>query len=142
MEKQIQLSESYETKYEHYVHSVGTLMFHLQWCTKYRYKMFRKPENAKLLEACIRRSASRNGIKIIEVNVQPEHIHCIVLVKFNVSASRALNILKGGSSFLFFKYKEKARLRYPKGHLFSKGKFASSVGFVQLDVVKNYVRNQ
>jgi len=142
MEKQITISESYENKYEHYAHSVGTLMFHLQWCTKCRYKMFRKEENAKLLEACVRRSASRNGIKIIEINVQPEHVHCIVLVKFSVSASKALQILKGGSSKIYFEHKEKARLRYPKGHLWSRGKFASSVGFVQLDVVQNYVRNQ
>ena len=60
----------------------------------------------------------------------------------NLSASKTLQILKGGSSYLFFKYKEKTRLRYPKGHLWSRGKFASSVGFVQLDVVQNYVRNQ
>jgi REP element-mobilizing transposase RayT len=107
MEKITQLSESYETKYEHYAHSVGTLMFHLQWCTKYRYKMFRKTENAKLLEACIRRAASRNEIKIIELNVQPEHIHCIVLVKFSLSVSKTLQILKGGSSKLFFEHKKK-----------------------------------
>jgi len=142
MKNQIQLSESYETKYEHYTHSVGTLMFHLQWCTKYRYKMFRKLETARLLGACIRRSASKNEIKIIELNVQPEHVHCIVLVKFSVSASRVLQILKGGSARLFFEHKEKARLRYPRGHLWSRGKFASSVGFVQLDVVQNYVRCQ
>ena len=142
MENQIQISESYKNKYEHYEHAVGTLMFHLQWCTKYRYKMFRKLENAKLLEACIRNSASRNGIKIIELNVQPEHIHCIVLVKFSFSVSRVLQILKGGSAKLFFEYKEKARLRYPRGHLWSRGKFASSVGFVQLETVQNYIRNQ
>lgn len=142
MENQIQLSESYETKYKHYAHSVGILMFHLQWCTKYRYKMFQKPENAKLLEACIRRSASRNQIKIIELNVQPERIHCIVLVKFLFSVSRTLQILKGGSAKLFFKQKEKAKLRHPKGYLWSLRKFAYSVGFVQLDVVQNYVRCQ
>ena len=142
MKNQIQLSESYETKYEHYAHSVGTVMLHLQWCTKYRYKMFRKPETAKLLDACIRRSASRNEVKIIELNVQSEHVHCIVLVKFSISASRVLQILKGGSAKLFFEHKEKARLRYPRGHLWSRGKFASSVGFVQLDVVQNYVRCQ
>ncbi|HDK41766.1 MAG TPA: hypothetical protein ENG87_00170, partial [Candidatus Pacearchaeota archaeon] len=34
------------------------------------------------------------------------------------------------------------RLRYPRGHLWSRGKFASSVGFVQLDKVTEYVRNQ
>jgi len=142
MENQIQISESYEEKYEHYAHSVGTLMFHLQWCTKYRYKMFRKSENAKLLEACVRRSASRNKIKIIEINVRPEHVHCIILVGFSFSVSKVLQILKGGSAKLFFEHKEKARLRYPRGHLWSRGKFASSVGFVQFDVVKNYVRNQ
>ena len=70
MEKQIQLSESYVNKYEKYAHSVGTLIFHLQWCTKYRYKMFRKEENRKLLEACVRRQATKHGIKIIEINVQ------------------------------------------------------------------------
>lgn len=136
------LSESYEAKYQHYAHSVGTLMFHLQWCTKYRYKMFHKPENAKLLEACIRRSASRNEIKIIELNVQQEHVHCIVLVKFSFSVSKVLQILKGGSAKLFFEHKGRARLRYPRGHLWSRGKFASSVGFVEFSKVKKYVREQ
>jgi len=145
MKQELLFSESgarLENKYEHYAHSVGTLMLHLQWCTKYRYKMFRKSENAKLLDACIQRSASKDGIKIIELNVQPEHVHCIVLVKFSLSTSKALQILKGGFSYLFFKQKEKTRLRYPRGHLWSKGNFASIVGFVQLDVVQNYVRNQ
>ena len=142
MENQIKLSESYEEKYKHYAHAVGTIMLHLEWCTKYRYKMFRKEENKNLLSACIRRAASLHKIKIIELNVQPEHIHCIVLVRFSFSASRVLQILKGISSRLYFSYKEKSILRYPKGHLWSRGKFASSVGFVQLDVVRNYVKNQ
>jgi putative transposase len=142
METQIQLSESYENKYQHYEHSVGTIMLHLEWCTKYRYKMARKEENRALLSACIRRAASKHEIKIIELNVQPEHVHCIVLVKLDISASKALQLLKGGSSYLFFRKQEKARLRYPRGHFWSRGKFASSVGFVQLDVVQNYVRTQ
>ena len=142
MENQTQLSEGYKEKYEHYEHAVGTIMLHLEWCTKYRYKMFRKEENKNLLSACIRRAASMHEIKIIELNVQPEHIHCVVLVKFTLSASKVLQLLKGISSKIFFEHKEKARLRYPKGHLWSRGKFASSVGFVQLDVVRNYIRNQ
>lgn len=142
MEKQTNLSESYTEKYKHYAHGVGTLMFHLEWCTKYRYKMFRKEENRKLLEACIRRAASMHEIKIIEVNVQPEHVHCVVLVKFSLSVSKVLQLLKGISARLFFEKKEHARLRYPRGHLWSRGKFAATVGFVQIDVVREYVRNQ
>ena len=104
--------------------------------------MFRKEENKNLLSACIRRAVSMHEIKIIELNVQPEHIHCIVLVKFSFSTSKVLQLLKGISSRLFFEYQKKARLRYLGGNLWSRGKFASSVGFVQLETVQNYVRNQ
>ena len=136
------VSESFEEKYERHEHSVGKMMLHLEWCTKYRYKMFGKTEYRNLVSACIRRAASLHQIKIIELNVQPEHVHCIVSFDFVSSASGVLQILKGLSAKLFFQHHKKARLRYPRGHLWSKGKFVSSVGFVQLDVVQNYVRTQ
>ncbi|MBI2044182.1 IS200/IS605 family transposase [Candidatus Pacearchaeota archaeon] len=129
-------------EYEKHDHSVGIMMLHLEWCTKYRYKMFGKYEYKNLISAYIKRAASLHNIKIMEINIQPEHIHCIVSVSFAFSASKVLQILKGVSAKLFFQYHEKARLRYPRGHLWSRGKFASSVGFVQLEVVQNYVRNQ
>ena len=137
MEAQITINQ-----YKHFDHSVGVMMLHLEWVTKYRYKMFGKINYKNLMEACVRRSASRNNIKILEIDVQPEHIHCVVEIGFSMSVSKVLQFLKGGSSRLFFQFHEKARLRYPRGHLWSRGKFASSVGFVQLDVVRNYVRNQ
>ena len=131
-----------ENNYEKYEHSVGKIMLHLEWCTKYRYKMFQKFEYKNLILACIRRAASLHEIKIIEINVQPEHVHCVVSFSFVFSASKVLQILKGISAKLFFQHHEKARLRYPKKHLWSRGKFASSVGFVQLETIQNYVRNQ
>jgi len=142
MEKQILISESYAEKYERSRHSVGVSMWHFEWCTKYRYKMFRKEEQRTLVVACIRRAASKHGIKIIELNVQPEHVHCVVGISLTMSPAKALQILKGGSAFLFFRANEKARLRYPRGHLWSPGKFASSLGFIQLETAKSYVRNQ
>ena len=129
-------------EYKNYEHSIGKIMLHLEWCTKYRYKMFQKFEYKNLISACIRRAASLHQINVIELNVQPEHIHCIVSVAFSFSVSKVLQILKGLSAKLFFEYHTKARLRYPRGHLWSRGKFGASVGFVQLDIVQNYVRNQ
>ena len=137
MEQQLEINQYKKTD-----HSVGVVMLHLQWCTKYRYKMFRKLKYKNLLDACIRKSATRNGVKIIELDVQPEHVHCVVEVSFTLSVSKVLQFLKGGSAKLFFEFAPKMRLRYPRGHLWSRGKFASTVGFVQLDVVKDYVRNQ
>ena len=142
METQILISESYAEKYERSNHSVGISMWHFEWCTKYRYRMFGKEDQRNLIIAFIRRAASMHGIKILELNVQPEHVHCVVGISLTMTPVKALQILKGVSARLFFSYNEKARWRYPKGHLWSPGKFAASLGFIQLDVAKNYVRNQ
>jgi putative transposase len=123
-------------------HSVGISMWHFEWCTKYRYKMFKKQEYLKLAEACIRRAASLHRITIIEISVMPDHVHLIIQISLDLSPAKALQILKGLSAKLFFKHHEKARFRYPKGHLWSHGKFAASLGFVQTEVALNYVRNQ
>lgn len=145
MQKQILLSESYERnedKYERGNHHVGISMWEFEWCPKYRYKMFRKWKYKKLAEACIRRAASENKIKWIELNVQPEHIQGTASIPLTMSPSKALQLLKGRSAFLFFKNHEKARLRYPKGHLWARGRFAASLGFVQVEVVNEYVKSQ
>ena len=139
--KQILLSESF-VGYKKSAYSVGVSLWHMQWCTKYRFEMMRKEENAKLMEACVRRSASRNKIKILDISVESEHVHVVVELKLTMTPSWALQILKGGSSFLFFRKKPNCRLRYPRGHFWSPGKFASSVGFIELDAARTYVQNQ
>ena len=128
--------------YNHYSHSVGVMMLHLEWKPKYAYKMFKKEDQKNLITACIRRAASLHQIKIIVISVMPEHVHCEVQISLNMSAAMALQYLKGLSAKLFFEHNKKARLRYPKGHLWSRGKFASSVGFINLEVVNSYVERQ
>ena len=142
MEEQILLSESFEKRYERSSHAVGISMWHFEWCTKYRYKMFRKEEQKNLMAACIRRAASLHKIKINELNVQPEHVHVIVAIPMQMSPAYALQILKGISARLFFGKNHKARWRYPRGHVWSPGKFAASLGFIQISVAEDYVRNQ
>ena len=142
MEMQTKISENQHQEYERRAHSVGISIWHFEWCSKYRYKMFRKDEYNNLISGCIRKAAYEHGIKIVVLAVQPEHIHCEVELTLAMSPSWALQILKGRSSKLFFEFHERARLRYPKGHLWSGGKFAASVGFVQRDVITAYVTNQ
>jgi putative transposase len=129
-------------QYEKRAHSIGISIWHFEWCTKYRYRMFRKEKYENLISACIRQAAYKHGIKIVALAVEPEHIHCEVELTLAMAPSMALQILKGYSAFVFFRHHEKARLKYPKGHLWSAGKFAASVGFVQRDVVTAYVQGQ
>lgn len=137
MERKIVVSESYDRfvdRYERGNHVVGISMWEFEWCLKYRYKMFRKWKYRKLVEACIRRAASLHNIRWIELNVQPDHIQGTAAIPMTMAPSKALQFLKGISARLFFKHHPKARLRYPKGHLWSRGKFAASLGFIQVEV--------
>ena len=83
---------------EHYSHKVGNNFWHLEWCTKYRYKMMRKLENKNLVDAAIRKAAKEHKIIIHELSVMPDHIHLLVSLPNGMTDSKALNLLKGGSA--------------------------------------------
>ena len=114
----------------------------MNWQTKYRYKMFAKFEYKNLCEASIRKAATRHNIKIHIIFVMPDHIHTLVTLPRGMSDSRAFQLLKGGSSHTFFNNHPKARLRYPQGHLWSRGGTAVTVGYNQLSDTVLYILNQ
>ena len=118
------------------------LVYHVQWCTKYRYRIFGNDEARCDYENALTTVASWHGIQLIEFAVMPEHVHAIVSVPSTMSLQELFQYLKGGSSFQFFRLHPEFRMRYPKGHLFSPGKFCRSVGPVDMDREINYVRNQ
>ena len=97
--------------------SIGIAFWHLQFNTKYRYKMFSKFKYKSLIEACIRQVCTKHKFKIVVIKVMPDHIHLMVQTSINISPVKVRKLIKGASSYLFFKHHPKARLRYPKGHL-------------------------
>ena len=129
-------------EYERNNHSVGDSIWHMEWCPKYLYRMFRKFKYKNLAEACIRKAAHEHKIEINEISVMPDHLHCITKIPLTMTPARALQLLKGRSAYLFFRVHPRARLRYPKGHLWSRGKFASSIGFSDIEKTTSYIRNQ
>jgi len=110
--------------------------------TKYRYKMFKQDKYKKLCEDLLREIALRHNFIIRELFVMPEHIHISLECPPSVSQSKALQLLKGNLSYKLFRANEHFRLRYPRGHFFSPGAFASSVGYNTVEIVDNYVKNQ
>jgi putative transposase len=141
MEKQIELSVSYDG-YERQSHSVGISIWQFEWCPKYRYKMMKNPEKRALVQACIRRAASIWKIGIIEINVQPDHVHLTAKIPMTMTPSDALHKLKGNSAKKIFEMVPNFRLRYRKGHFWSRGKFAASLGMITVEAANEYVRSQ
>ena len=131
-----------ELELKHFSHKVGVNVHHFEWCTKYRYRMFKQDKYQELCTILLHEIAARHNIVIRELFVMPEHIHMSVEIPPAMSQSRALQLLKGGLSYQLFRANEHFRLRYPKGHFFSPGGLANSTGYNTVDVVDNYVRTQ
>jgi putative transposase len=130
------------TSLKNYSHKVGVNFWHIEFATKYRYKMFSKFKQSHLVEACIRKVAHKHGIRIHILKIMPDHAHLLLSLPHNITDSKALQLLKGGSAFYFFRNHEKSRMRLPQGHLWSAGGCAVTVGYNEYSTVENYIQNQ
>jgi putative transposase len=104
--------------------------------------MFKREENKKLCEIVLHEIAKRHKIEIIELCVMSDHIHIVVAIPVTMSVSKALQLLKGASSYELFRRKPHLRCRYPNGCFWSPGKFYRSVGDADAETVLQYVRDQ
>ena len=94
------------------------------------------------MESILQKIAIENKMQVEELAVMPDHVHMVVHVNPSISLAKATQLLKGRSSYEYFKIHPNLRNRYWKGHMWSKGKFYRSVGSVDLETTKQYVRNQ
>ena len=116
--------------------------WHIEFGTKYRYKMFGKFKQRNIVEASIHNVCKKHNIKIHTISIMPEHIHMMVTLPHNITESKGMQLIKGGSAYRFFKNHPKSRLRLPQGHLWSAGGCATRVGYNDVDTVDNYIKNQ
>ena len=125
-----------------YQNAIGKSTWHVEWCTKYRYKIFKSDYNKNICVVALEEAAKKAKVVILESEVQPEHVHMIVELPLTISPLDAVRKLKSISAKIIFVLSPKLRLRYPKNNLWSSGKFAISVGNITLEKAKEYVKNQ
>jgi len=123
-----------------YSHSIGSNVHHVEWCTKYRYRMLRNAFIREELRQILHIVASRYHIKIIACGIMPDHVHLVVQLHPSMSQSKAIQLLKGASSYEMFRRFPNFRLRYPQGHLWARGNFKDSVGRNTRENIERYVR--
>jgi len=121
-------------------YSIGQNLYHLEWCPKYRYNMFRREENKKLCKYILHDIAKKYHITITEMRVMPYHIHMVVELPTTMSASQAFHLLRGVSARKLFKQKPNFRQRFPQEHFRSPGKFYRTVGDVYVETMLYYIR--
>ena len=129
-------------EYKHSCSSVGANKKHIQITPKYRYKMMRRDDIKVYCKVAIEEACNRHKIVIEIIKVMPEHVHMIADIPRTMSDSKALQIIKGLSSYLLFRICPNLRKRYPKGHFWTEGYFCEGVGKMNYDSAYSYVENQ
>jgi putative transposase len=124
-----------------HAHSVGWSTWHFEWCTKYWYNVFTRNRLKSFCKTALTESAIRYKIKVIEIEVDVDHMHVIVSLSMTLAPTTALNFLKGMSARIIFQLVPNLPKRYPRGHLWSPGKFAASIGPITLEGAKKYLED-
>ena len=126
--------------YSHH-HIKGCWEHHLEWCPKYRFNSLRKDSIREDCKAILKQVAKEHDWEIVELAVMPDHVHVILRTHKPENPSKMLFYLKGRSAYEIFKKHPNMRLRYPKGHFWSRGSFARNIG-ADIETERNYVRRQ
>ena len=122
-------------------HSLYECKYHVVFCPKYRYKIL-QPEVAQyVIQQVNRLSEQKDGIEVLEVNVQIDHIHMVVTIPPKRAVSQYMGFLKGKLALRMFDRFPELRKRYWGQHVWSRGYCVSTVGLDE-ERIRKYVKWQ
>ena len=122
-------------------HTLYECKYHLIFCPKYRHQILKDEIKEFLKREIIKLLAHKEGIEIIEMNVQAEHIHLVVWIPPKYAVSDVMGYLKGKLAIRMFQRYEKLGKQFWGRHLWSRGYCVSTVG-IDEERIRQYVRWQ
>ncbi|MCP4164071.1 MAG: IS200/IS605 family transposase [Deltaproteobacteria bacterium] len=121
--------------------SVWHCQYHIVWTPKYRYKIL-KGKIANEIERSIHAYSAQKGATIIELNIQIDNVHLLVMIPPKESVSNFVGTLKGRSAIrILNKFKELKTKPYWGNHFWARGYCVDTVG-LDLEMIKKYVKYQ
>jgi|SRR5690554_3131742 len=128
-------------KYRKLTHTVYQCNYHIVWTPKYRYRVL---EGAikEAVEHDIRVLCAWKQVEVMELSVQPDHIHLLCSIPPKLAVSQFMGFLKGKLAIKLFKSYPRLRKKpYWGNHFWSRGYFVNTVGLNE-DLVRRYVQYQ
>ena len=122
-------------------HSIWHCQYHIVWTPKYRYKVLTGAVKDEV-ERCIRAFCEQMKCPIVEMNIQIDHVHLIVMVPPKVAISDFVGTVKGRTAIrVFNKFRNLKRKPYWGNHFWAKGYCVDTVG-LDLAKIQAYVKYQ
>jgi putative transposase len=124
--------------YTHEQHTVHLIVYHIIWCPKRRRKVLQGKIAARL-EQIVHEVANDNQWEVIQLAIQPDHVHLCIRSNPYTLPTDIARLIKGRSSHVL--REEFAHLmRMPS--LWTRSTFYSTAGTVSADSIEQYIERQ
>ena len=122
-------------------HALWHCQYHLVWVPKYRYRIL-KGDIYREVDHSIRTYVSQLGCELIELNVQIDHVHILVMIPPKLSVSDFVGTVKGRTAIrVFNRFRHLKQKPYWGNHFWAKGYCVDTVG-LDTEKIRLYVKYQ
>ena len=83
----------------------------------------------------------RKGVKIVEAEICPDHVHMLVEIPPSMSVSYFVGYLKGKSTLMIFERHANLKYKYGNRHFWCRGYYVDTVG-KNAKKIQEYIQNQ
>ena len=122
-------------------HTLYQCKYHVVFCPKYRYRIL-VDEVAEYTRQQIHHLCRQKAlVEVLELHVQPDHIHLVLSIPPKYAVSSIMGFLKGKLARRVFQRYDRFGKRYWGRHLWSRGYCVSTVGLDE-EKIRKYVKYQ
>lgn len=129
------------SRFEKLSHVLWHCEYHIVWVPKYRFRILMGDVGKEVFDS-LQVFSNRMKCKIVELNVQPDHVHLLIKVPPKQSISELMGALKGRTAIRVFKQFPHLKKRpYWGNHFWAKGYCVDTAG-LDAEMIRKYVKYQ
>ena len=121
-------------------HTKWNCKYHIVFAPKYRRKVAYgkiKQDIADILSMLCK----RKGVKIVEAEVCPDHVHMLVEIPPKVAISSFMGYLKGKSTLMLYDGHPELQSKWDKA-FWARGYYVETIGNITDEAVQKYIKEQ
>jgi putative transposase len=120
-------------------HATYHINYHFVWCPKFRRSVLGK-DVAKRLEELIREKTAELGGEVIDLTVQPDHVHLFGSYPPTIAPYQVMHRLKGYTARILRDEFPWLKSRLP--NLWTRSYYVGTAGHVSAETIQRYIDEQ
>lgn len=122
-------------------HTLWHCQYPIGWTPKYRFRIL-SGQVSEEVSRCIRAFCEHLKCEVVELNIQIDHVHLIVMVPPKLSVSDMVGTIKGRSAIrVFNQFRHLKQKSYWGNHFWSRGYCVDTIG-LDAEKIRLYVKYQ